>query len=361
MAHPTILGKQTGPIGFGLMGLTWRAEPQPFSDSIKTMRRTLELGYNNMNWNGGEFYGPPEKNSMHLLAEYFKQYPDDAAKVTLCIKGGGQPDGNPMPNAGEENTKRSLDECLKLISGCSKNKIDIFEMARIDPTRDEGNRTAHKVIAEYIKAGKVGGLGLSEVSAKTIRETQKQMKEELGIEHGVASVEVELSLWCPDPLQNGIMAACAELGIPVFAYSPLARGALTDKPVRSNAEIPEGDFRKTMPRFQDDVLEVNNKITDAVTQIAKKRGVATSQVAIAWVRGQSGRTRSVKTENGETKTVKLGSVIPIPGATTVSRVEENLKDVVLSEDDMNELDGLIDKYPVMGDRYAKGKYDLTNG
>lgn len=357
---PTILDQQTAPIGFGLMGFTWRPKPQPFTESIKTMRRTLEL-HSHLNWNGGEFYGPPDKNSMHLLSEYFKQYPDDASKVTLCIKGGGEPSGVPMPNASEENTRRSLDECLGLLKGCSKNVIDIFEMARIDPVRGDGNRTAHKVIAEYIKAGKIRGLGLSEVSAKTIRATQKQLIEELGVKDGVASVEIELSLWNPDPLQNGIMATCAELGIPVFAYSPLARGGLIDKPFRKNSEIPDGDFRKHAPRFQDDVLEVNNKITDAVQEIAKRQGVTTPQVAIAWVRGQSGRTRSVKTENGESKTVKLGDVIPIPGATTVSRVEENLKDVVLSEEDMKELDELIDRYPVMGDRYPKGKYDLTNG
>ncbi|KAK5095651.1 hypothetical protein LTS08_008045 [Lithohypha guttulata] len=356
--QPSILGRQTGPIGFGLMGFTWREQPQAFEKSIQTMKRSLELGYDNINWNAGEFYGTIEKNSLHLLKDYLTQYPDDASKFTLSIKGGGLP-GTPMPDASEQNTRRSLDTCLELLKDTSKPVIDIFEMARIDPKRK--NRDAHRVIVEYIKAGKVRGLGLSEVSAKTIRETQKQLQEELDYPEGVASVEIELSLWCPDPLQNGILATCAELGIPVFAYSPLARGALTDKPIRSNAEIPENDFRKHLPKFQDDVLEANNRITDAVNEIAKKHGATTAQIAIGWVSGQSGRTREVTLEDGSKKTVKLPSVIPIPGATTIARVEENLKEVILNEEEMKELDDLVDKFPTTGDRYAGEVNTLTNG
>ena len=294
---------------------------------------------------------------MHLLAEYFAEHPNDAAKVILCVKGGGTPDGAPVPDSSPENIHRSVDTCLKLLKDTSKKTIDIFECARVDPKR--GNDQALEVLAEYVKAGKVGGIGLSEVSAKTIRASQKKVKE-LGLE-GVASVEIEMSLWTPDVLHNGILAACAEENIPVFAYSPLARGALSDKPFRKNSDIPEGDPRRHLPKYQDDVLEVNNKITDAVSDIAKQHGSTVPQIAIAWVRGQSGRTRNVGLEDGVKKEMKMPIVIPIPGASSIGRVEENLKDVVLSEEELKKLDALVDKFPTQGDRYTEGGMTVVNG
>lgn len=381
-----------------MMGLTTRGEPKPVEESIRVMKRALELGADN--WNAGEFYGesfgikwpdskqaisagcrfdlkllpvtllvrtnadydislagPPDRNSMHLLREYFTQYPDDASKVILCVKGGVLADGTPVPDSSVDNIHRSVDTCLDLIKDTSKKTIDIFECARVDPKR--GNEQALEVLAEYVKAGKLGGIGLSEVSAKTIRASQKQVKE-LGIS-GVASVEIELSLWTPDVLHNGILAACAELEIPVFAYSPLARGALSDNPIRKNSDIPEDDFRRTLPKYQDDVLAVNNQITDAVSDIAKKHGLTTAQVAIAWVRGQSNRTRPVGLKDGSRKELKLPPIIPIPGASSIERVEENLKDVVLSEDELKTLDELVEKFPTQGDRYHPGGMQVVNG
>ena len=294
---------------------------------------------------------------MHLLREYFTQYPEDASKVILCVKGGGLPDGTPFPDSSPENIRRSVDTCLDLIKDTSKKTIDIFECARVDPKR--GNKAALEVLAGYVKAGKLGGIGLSEVSAKTIRASQKQVKE-LGLP-GIASVELELSLWTPDILYNGILAACADLDIPVFAYSPLARGALSDNPIRKNSDIPEGDVRRKLPKYQDDVLAVNNQIRDQVSDIAKKHGSTTAQIAIAWVRGQSNRTRTAHIEDGSKKELKMSTIIPIPGASSIERVEENLKDVVLSEGELNTLDELLEKFPTQGDRYHEGGMTVVNG
>ena len=337
------------------MNLTWRDDPPAFSDSIPVMKRALELGADN--WNGGEIYGTVSKNSMHLLHDYFLKYPDDAARVVLCIKGGLEK-GKMVPNGGAENVRRSVEDCLEVLQGTTKKRIDIFECARVDPVR--GNAEAVRTLAELVKEGKIGGIGLSEVGAKTIRESYKIAKE-LGV--GIASVEVEISLWCADPFNNGILAACAELGIPVFAYSPLARGQISDRPIRKNADMEDGDKRKHLPKYQDDVLEVNNKITDAAIEIAKKKGVTTAQVAIAWVRGQSGRVRDVALDaSGETrKEIKLGTIIPIPGASSIERVEENFKGVVLTEEELKELDKLVESLPVTGDRYHGHGQALVNG
>lgn len=175
------------------------------------MRAALACG--STNWNGGEFYGTLERNSLHLLNEYFTEYPEDAEKVVLSIKGGALP-GNPHPDSSPKNIRRSIDECLRMLDG--KKSLDLFECARLDgkvPVED-----VVSTIAEYVKAGKLGGISLSEVNGDTIRRAATV--------HKIAAVEVEFSLFSTEPLTNGIMEACKENDITVIAYSPLGRGFL---------------------------------------------------------------------------------------------------------------------------------------
>jgi pyridoxine 4-dehydrogenase len=175
------------------------------------MRAALSLGANA--WNGGEIYGTPERNSLHLLNEYFTKYPGDADKVVLSIKGGAVP-GELRPDSSKANVARSIDECLKLLDG--KKFLDLFECARLDKITPLEETIG--TVAEYIKAGKVGGISLSEVNAKTIRKAHAI--------HPISAVEVEFSLFSTDILTNGVADTCAELGIPIVAYSPLGRGFL---------------------------------------------------------------------------------------------------------------------------------------
>ncbi|KAJ8107213.1 hypothetical protein OPT61_g9020 [Boeremia exigua] len=121
-AMPELVGKQVGPVGFGLMGMTWRPTPPPQAQSFEAMRTALSLGANN--WNGGELYGPPDANSLQLLAAYFDKYPEDAEKVVLSIKGGTLP-GQLTPDGSRKNVRRSVDECLKWLGG--KKTLDLFE------------------------------------------------------------------------------------------------------------------------------------------------------------------------------------------------------------------------------------------
>lgn len=169
-------------------------------------------------WNGGELYGTDERNSLHLLNEYFTKYPEDADKVLISIKGGLGTGGDLQPNGTEENIKRSIDNCLKLLDG--KVKLGLFESARVD--HRVPYETTLAAIDKYVQAGKVGGISLSEVSANTIRRAVKVVK--------VAAVEVEFSLFSTDILNNGIAAACAEFDIPIVAYSPISRGLLVCTP-----------------------------------------------------------------------------------------------------------------------------------
>lgn len=171
-------------------------------------------------WNGGEIYGNAERNSLHLLKAYFEQYPEDAEKVVISIKGayagGGlldMPKGA-HPDTTPENVRRSIDECLRVLDG--KKFLDIFECARIKtevPLEDTLG-----AMAEYVKAGKLGGVSLSEVNAETIKKAAKITK--------IVAVEAEFSMFSTDILTNGVAETCAELGIPIVAYSPMGRGFL---------------------------------------------------------------------------------------------------------------------------------------
>jgi len=165
-------------------------------------------------WNGGEVYGTPQRNSLHLVNEYFTKYPEDADKVILCIKSGVNPKNMMEAQQDREGIRKRIDHCLKVLDG--KKKLDLFEVARQDAKTPV--ETTIAAIAEYVKEGKVGGISLSEVGAETIRRAAKV--------HPIASVEVELSLWATDILENGIASTCKELGIPILAYSPLGRGFL---------------------------------------------------------------------------------------------------------------------------------------
>jgi pyridoxine 4-dehydrogenase len=174
------------------------------------MRTAASLGANN--WNGGEIYGPPDKNSLQLLNTYFTKYPEDADKIVLSIKGGINSEFK--PDGSRAGIQRSIDNCLKLLDG--KKFLDLFECARKDPNVPIEETIGY--IAEYVKAGKLGGISLSEVGPETIRKAHSV--------HPISAVEVEFSLWSTEILENGVASTCAELGIPIVAYSPLGRGFL---------------------------------------------------------------------------------------------------------------------------------------
>lgn len=326
-----IAGQKVHTTGYGMMGLTWRQQPQPQAKSIATMRGALASGANF--WNGGEFYGTPEQNSLHLLNEYFTQFPDDAEKVVISIKGGMGADG--MPDGSPEGTKRSIENCLRILDG--KKKLDIWEAARVDPKTPI--EITMRAAAEFVKAGKIGGVALSECSADTIRRAAKVTK--------IEAVEVEYSLWATEIKDNGVADACKELGIPIVAYSPLGRGFLTGQ-IRKFEDIPEGDFRRMVPRFQPGAFEKNFKLVEELEKIANKKGCTPGQAGIAYVKAQSGKDG-------------MPLLIPIPGATTKERVEENMVDVELSKEEVKEIDELMASIEVEGGRYPDFLSGLNYG
>jgi len=154
-------------------------------------------------------YGTPTANSLHLLHRYFRTHPCDASRVVLSIKGAlsptYQPDGSP------EGLRASVEEAVRILDGVKT--IDIFEMARVDP--NVPIETSIQALAELVKEGKIDGIGLSEVSAKTIRRAHAV--------HPIAAVEVEVSLFTPDPLHNRIAETCRERKLMIQPGSPHER------------------------------------------------------------------------------------------------------------------------------------------
>lgn len=295
------------------------------------MRAALAAGANF--WNGGEFYGPPERNSLTLLKSYFAKYPNDADKVVLSIKGGLGP--NMMPDGSAAGVRRSVENCVALLGGAKR--LDVFECARVDPSTPI--ETTMAALKELVAEGKIGGIMLSEVGEQTIRRAAAVAP--------IAGVEVEVSMFEDNVFRNGVAAACAELNIPVVAYSPLGRGFLTGQ-IKSRADLPQDSMLHHFPRYSEENFPKNLELVHKVEEAAKRKGVTTPQFALAWVWGQSGKEG-------------MPTFMPIPGATTVERVHENTKVVKLTEEELAEVDDVLKGFTVAGMRYPEALMGLTDG
>jgi len=278
------------------------------------------------------FKGP---NSLSLLNKYLSKNPEDASKIFLSIKGGMLPPGHNL-DCSPAGVRQSVENSIRQLPVHVK-KIDLFECCRVDPKTDI--ETTIGTLGELVKEGKIGGIGLSEVKAETVRRAAKV--------HQIAAVEVELSMWETSCITNGVAKACADLGIPLIAYSPLGRGILTGQ-IRKHDDIPEDDMRRHFPRFSKDNFPLNMKIVEKVEVLAKKKGVTAGQLALAWITALSGRDG-------------LPTIIPIPGATTESRVSENTKNVTLSDAEFKEIDDLVKSVSPVGNRYPEMLSSLSEG
>ncbi|CAF1227730.1 unnamed protein product [Didymodactylos carnosus] len=333
-----------GKIGFGLMGMTWRAVQTPDEQAFAAMKTALETGCTF--WDSGEFYGTPEPTlNLDLLKRYFDKYPQDAPKIFLSVKGGMNlqtfsPDGS------EEGVRKNVENILQHL-GPTK-KLDLFQCGRVD--QKTPIETTIKALAQLVKEGKISHIGLSECSAETIRRAYAV--------HPITAVEIEYSLWSTEAETNGVLETCKELGISVIAYSPLGRGFLTGelKKVRtfsSSAEdsayitktflssqpedLPENDLRRRFDRFQPENWGNNIQLVDQLSAFAKKRGCTPAQLALAWVLAQG------------------DNIIPIPGATSKERVAENAKanEIQLSKEELAGIRDILNKVEVKGGRYNK--------
>ncbi|ASV85911.1 aldo/keto reductase [Ochrobactrum quorumnocens] len=310
-------------IGLGCMGMSYAYGGQEEQDAIRTLHRAFDLGITF--FDTAEVYGPYENEK--LLGKALKTFRD---KVTIATKFGFKiEDGKPVGvDSRPENIRAVAEASLKRLG---IETIDLFYQHRVDP-----NVPIEDVIGtmkDLINEGKIRTIGLSEAGVKTIRRAHAV--------HPIAALQNEYSLWTRDPEQE-VLALCAELGIGFVPYSPLGRGMLTGQ-VRSQSDLAEDDFRKTLPRFQPGNLEANNKQVDLIAEIARGKQVTPAQLALAWVLNQG------------------DYIVPIPGARKINHLEDNAEatNVTLTTEELDRLNTLFDSEKIAGKRYTDASLAMT--
>jgi len=205
--------------------------------------------------------------------------------------------------------------------------IDLLYQHRVDP--DVPIEDVAGAVKELIAKGKVRHFGLSEPGAQTVRRAHAVQP--------VTALQNEYSLWTRGPETNGILEACAGLGIGLVAYSPLGKGFLTGA-MSKDTNLGEGDFRKILPRFTPEAMERNQALIDLLKRIADEKKATPAQIALAWLLAQK------------------PWIVPIPGTTKLHRLEENLGavDVDLSADDLRQINEAASRVHVQGQRYSEG-------
>ncbi|CCH43229.1 Pyridoxal reductase [Wickerhamomyces ciferrii] len=313
--------------GLGLMSFTWRPDPYPQSAFNESVLATIKKNLPNKTFvNGGEFYGANELN-LKYIKSFLDTYPEQRENLIISIKGSIS-FAEQRVLGDRENINKAIDNISKYIPN-----LDIFEIPRIDTTVTL--EETFGALSDAVDAGKIKAFSVSEVNANTLEKISKISN------NPIAAVEIEYSIFSRDILENGVAAKAGELGIPIVAYSPLARGLLTGQ-INSTADLPEGDLRSHFDRFKEENLVKNQQIVDFVVKAAKEKDVTPGQIALAWIRYQS-----FKTIDG----IKFPKIIDIPSTTSVKRVDENFSDVVLTDDEFEKIQTFIKDVKVSGLRY----------
>ncbi|KAA1476979.1 aldo/keto reductase [Dentipellis sp. KUC8613] len=312
--------------GHGLMMMTWVPTPVPDEQAFEAIKAGLDSLPPNtkMLINSGEFYGfNPRQANLELVARFFEKYPEYADKAFLSVKGGYKADSMVLDTSCE-NIRRTIDVILAKLRGTKR--LDLFELSRMAPEEHSVEENM-AVLKALVAEGKFDHVGLSEVSADTVRKANAVVP--------VAAVEIEVSPWSYSDEVKNVIATCKELSIPVVAYSPLGRGFLTGQ-VKRPADLEPGDFRLRLSRFKEDAMAHNFALVDALVGVAAKKGITPAQLAIAWVSARGPH------------------VVPLPGSSHKTRTLENLAggDVELTDAELAEIDAVREAHGVQGGRYV---------
>jgi aryl-alcohol dehydrogenase-like predicted oxidoreductase len=289
-------------------------------ESIATLHYALDLGINF--WDTADFYG--NGSNEELIS---KVLTTNRNKIFIATKFGFRAtedgkgsyfDGSPV------YMRQAIDASLKRLK---VDVIDLYYAHRIDQRIPVEEMVG--AMAELVKQGKVRYLGLSEASANSIKRAHAV--------HPIAALQSEYSLLTRG-VEEEILPLCKALGIAFVPYSPLARGLMTN--TLNFNDLPENDFRRTLPRYQQEYQQNNVNLARAFAELAKQKACSAAQLALAWVLAQG------------------SNVIPIPGTKKRDKLKDNAAsvDVILTTQDVHDIEAVLAKYPNVGDRYSEANY-----
>ena len=298
-------------IGLGCMGMTGFGDADMYGKSdekeaIATIHHSLELGGNFLDT--ADLYGPFKNEQLiakaiegnrdqYIIATKFAWEIDDNEQITWKI------------NGTKDYVKKSIERSLKNLK---TDYIDLYYMHRLDKNVPVEETVG--AMSDLVKEGKIGYIGLSEVSSETVKRAHAV--------HPVSAVQSEYSLFERTVEEKGVIKTLNELGIGFVAYSPLGRGFLSGN-IKTINDLPENDFRRGIPRFQEQHFHKNIELVEAIENLAEEKEITSSQLALAWI-------------------ISKG-IIPIPGTKRRKYVEQNIEasKIVLSESDLQKLESIV--------------------
>ncbi|PQA86983.1 aldo/keto reductase [Hyphococcus luteus] len=315
-----LAGHAVNPIGLGCMNLShaYGHPPSP-EDGVKLLHKAIELGVDHFDTAALYGFGRNEE----LVGPALKPYRDDILLASKCGMQGV--DGKRVIDGRPEALRATLEDSLRRLQ---TDRIDLWYLHRFDKLNEVPIEDSVGEMARLVETGKVGAIGLSEVSAETLRKAHAV--------HPIAAVQSEYSLWSRNA-EIAVIDACADLGAAFVAFSPVARGFLGGGDLDPE-NFAEKDIRRGMPRFQEPHFSQNAVLLPEFRRIAKEADITPAQLAIAW-------------------TLSKGQHIhAIPGTTSIAHLEENIAagDVELSAEIVSRVETLINQNTVSGPRYPAG-------